>query len=104
MVPKTTTFKQVKSQAAATRAKLKGEKSGSGGAAAAAAADDAEAAPPNGHSTSSNKKQKSTINGTNGFSSRSRMSMDGGDPSSQLEMEMREAARHGRDGDVDMTG
>jgi hypothetical protein len=46
------------------------------------------------------------MNGTNGFSSRSRLSMDGGDPSSQLEMEMREAARQGQrqDGDVDMTG
>jgi hypothetical protein len=69
------------------------------------AAAEAEAAgPPNG--STSNKKQKSIVNGTNGFSSRSRLSMDGGDPSSQLEMEMREAARQGQrqDGDVDMTG
>ncbi|KAK1825700.1 DNA polymerase epsilon subunit C [Podospora conica] len=98
VVPKTTTFKQVKSQAAATRAKLKGEKSGAGAAAAGA---DADVVPPNGHT--SNKKQKSIMNGTNGFSSRGRLSLDGGDPSSQLEMEM-EMRQAARDGDVDMTG
>ena len=95
MVPKTTTFKQVKSQAAATRAKLKGEKSGDGAAAA-------EAAPV---ANGSSKKQKSIMNGTSGFPSRGRASIDG-DPNSQLEMEMRQAARQGQgqDGDVDMTG
>ncbi|KAK0715886.1 histone-fold-containing protein [Lasiosphaeris hirsuta] len=106
IIPKTSTYKQVKSQAAVTRAKLKGEKSGPAGAAAAGPADEEEdlAAMPNG------KKQKSIMNGaggnsTNGFS-RSRVLSVDEDPNAQLEMEMRQAhrSRQSQDGDVDMTG
>ncbi|KAK3688357.1 histone-fold-containing protein [Podospora appendiculata] len=119
VVPKTSTFKQVKSEAAATRAKLKGEKSADGTStstdpAAAAAAgiiiDDQDrplsTRMPNG------KKQKSIINGssgqTNGFSRARVLSSASEDPNAQLELEMRQAQRsqgttNGGE-DVDMTG
>ncbi|KAK0620392.1 histone-fold-containing protein [Immersiella caudata] len=98
VIPKTTTYKQVKNQAAATRAKLKGEKTAE---APDGREDDVEQ--PNG------KKQKSIMNGTgtgssstNGFSRAQVLSDE--DPSSQLELEMRQAQRAPGDGDVDMTG
>lgn len=107
IIPKTSTYKQVKSQAAATRAKLKGEKSGPAGDAAAGPVDDDEdlASMPNG------KKQKSIMNGagsnsTNGFSRSRVLSSADEDPNAQLEMEMRQAhwSRPSQGGDVNMTG
>ena len=96
VIPKTTTYKQVKNQAAATRAKLKGEKTGE-----APDGRDDDVEQPNG------KRQKSIMNGmgtgsTNGFSRAQVLSDE--DPSSQLELEMRQAQRAPGDGDVDMTG
>ncbi|KAK0641645.1 histone-fold-containing protein [Cercophora newfieldiana] len=98
VIPKTTPYKQIKAQAAATRAKLKGEKS-----AGAAEGDHDVSEQPNG------KKQKSTVNGTGGGSSTNGVSrqslLSEGDPSSQLELEMRQAQRAAPgDGDVDMIG
>ncbi|KAK5657768.1 hypothetical protein OQA88_2841 [Cercophora sp. LCS_1] len=90
IIPKTTTYKQVKSQAAAQRAKLKGEK---GVGAAEGATEDGLA--------NGKKQQKSIMNGTNGLS-HNHMPLDE-DPNTQLELEMRQASRH-QDGDVDMTG
>ncbi|KAK1750968.1 histone-fold-containing protein [Echria macrotheca] len=101
VVPKTTTYKQVKAQAAATRAKLKGEKAAGEGTADQVG------------QLSNGKKKGGSVNGsgaagsssapTNGFS-RGRLLVDD-DPSSQLELEMRQAQSQGDgDGDVDMTG
>ncbi|KAJ9148986.1 hypothetical protein NKR23_g4496 [Pleurostoma richardsiae] len=96
-IPKMAPYKQIKDQAAATRAHLRGEKAGEG----------TQAQHSNG------KKQKSTVNGAR----RSMSSANGTgpsrgpgaeeDPNAQLEMEMemRQAAgAGGDDGDVDMTG
>lgn len=77
----------MKDQAAATRAKLKGEKK-------AGAVAEEPAGLPNG------KKQK-TNGHANGVAAQKIMADD--DPSAQLEMEMRQAER-GHDGDIDMTG
>lgn len=85
VVPKTTSYSKVKDQAAATRAKLQGEKKASGGAAEL----------PNG------KKHK-TNGHVNGVTSAQKILADD-DPSAQLEMEMRQAQRS-QDEDVDMTG
>ncbi|KAK3323653.1 histone-fold-containing protein [Cercophora scortea] len=117
VVPKTSTFKQVKSEAAATRAKLKGEKSADGTSDPAGIIiddNDADKRPsttrmPNG------KKQKSIINGsggqTNGFSRARVLSSASEDPNAQLELEMRQAQRSRgtvnggeEEEDVDMTG
>ena len=98
VIPKTAPYKQVKNQAAATRAKLKGEKTTDASAAGRAAED--------GEPLLNGKKQKSAVNGSaNGFS-RSRLLSTDEDPSSQLELEMRQAhrPRPSQDGDVDMTG
>ncbi|KAK4204834.1 histone-fold-containing protein [Triangularia verruculosa] len=104
VVPKTTSYKDVKGKAAAARTRVKGEKSGA--AAAAAAAADAErggeGAMPNG------KKHKAT-NGThsspaNGIQRSRILSSDSGDPNAQLEAEAELARRGGSGEDVNMTG
>jgi ABC-type uncharacterized transport system YnjBCD ATPase subunit len=87
VIPKTASYSKVKDQAAATRAKLKGEKK-------AGAAAEEPAGLPNG------KKPK--VNGTTNGLAAPRLLTDD-DPSAQLEMEMRQAHRE-EDGDVDMTG
>ncbi|KXX83387.1 DNA polymerase epsilon subunit C [Madurella mycetomatis] len=101
IIPKTSSYKDVKGKAAAARARLKGEKSGVAGE------DDRPTdGMPNG------KKAKSIMNGggsspsTNGFSRSRVLSSDGGDANAQLEAEMLQAQRSqaGQDGDVDMTG
>ncbi|KAL2260755.1 hypothetical protein VTK26DRAFT_5147 [Humicola hyalothermophila] len=99
VIPKTASYKDVKGKAAAARARLNGEKS-----AATAAEDDRPTdSMPNG------KKPKSIINGskgspaTNGFPKSHMLSSPAGDPSAQLELEMRQAEQS-HDGDVDMTG
>ncbi|KAK3901619.1 histone-fold-containing protein [Staphylotrichum tortipilum] len=101
VIPKTTSYKEVKAKTAAARARVSSEKSGATGAAAGTAGADAL---PNGK-----RAPKSIMNGhgSNGLSvnglSRSRMlSSDAADPNDQLEMEMRQAQR--MDEDVDMTG
>jgi hypothetical protein len=100
VVPKTSSYKDIKAKAAAARARVSGEKT----AAAAAAAEDERPsdAAPNG------KRAKSHVNGNgsavNGAASRSRvLSSDAADPNDQLELEMRQA-QQSHDGDVDMTG
>lgn len=94
VIPKTTTYKQIKSQAAATRAKLRGEKPV-----------DAGQGQPDITEQPNGKKQKSLTNGTGtaSMNGASRPSLEG-DPNSQLELEMRQAQRASGDGDVDMTG
>ncbi|KAL2133316.1 hypothetical protein VTI74DRAFT_2546 [Chaetomium olivicolor] len=101
MIPKTTSYKEVKAKTAAARARV----SGGGDKPAGAAADDdrPREGMPNG------KKPKSAaVNGgsgsatTNGISRVRILSSDAIDPNDQLEMEMRQAQGH--DGDVDMTG
>ncbi|KAL2164714.1 hypothetical protein VTH06DRAFT_9 [Thermothelomyces fergusii] len=96
VIPKTTSYKEVKSKAAAARARINGEMP--------AEADRPADGLPNG------KRSKSSImNGSAGSAaangaSRGRVqSTDAADPSDQLETEMRQAQQH-RDGDVDMTG
>ncbi|KAK4246449.1 histone-fold-containing protein [Corynascus novoguineensis] len=99
VIPKTTSYKEVKGKAAAARARMSGEKT----AGTAAAEEDRPAdGVPNG------KRSKSIMNGTaspaaNGLSRGRVLSSDVVDPSDQLEMEMRQAQQH-HDGDVDMTG
>lgn len=98
IIPKTTSYKEVKGKSAAARARLNGDKS----AAAAAQDDRPTEGMPNG------KKPKSIMNGsaspaTNGFSRSHMLSSPAGDPSAQLELEMRQAEQS-HDGDVDMTG
>lgn len=90
VVPKTATYRQVKDQAAATRAKLKGEKKTTDESAAAGM--------PNG------KRQKSVASAgdANGRPA-SRAALGDDDPSAQLELEMRQARQEG-DEDVAMTG
>jgi hypothetical protein len=85
----------VKDQAAATRAKLQGEKKAGAGATAVGEEPAAAAGQPNG------KKHK-TNGHANGVAAPAKILADD-DPSAQLEMEMRQAQR-GTDGDVDMTG
>jgi DNA polymerase epsilon subunit 4 len=119
IVPKTATLRQVKDQAAATRAKLRGETNKN---VPANGGDDATV--PNG------KKQKTMANGSGSSPGERGHKVNGGgssgtnaldmssvliadeDPSAQLELEMRQANRgheqgqsgQGGDGDVDMTG
>lgn len=101
IIPKTTSYKEIKAKAAAARARVSGEKT-----AAAAAAVEAERPTdgvPNG------KRQKSIMNGNgapppaaNGFTRVRVLSSDAVGPNDQLEMEMRQAQE--QDGDVSMTG
>ncbi|KAK4155029.1 hypothetical protein C8A00DRAFT_42336 [Chaetomidium leptoderma] len=98
IIPKTTSYKEVKGKTAAARARVSGEKSGK-----AAAGEDERPTDgmPNG------KRPKSIMNGNgspaaNGLSRSRVLSSDAVDPNDQLEMEMRQAEQH--DGDVDMTG
>ncbi|KAL2019291.1 hypothetical protein VTK56DRAFT_9758 [Thermocarpiscus australiensis] len=102
VIPKTTPYKEVKSKAAATRAKLNGQKP----AGAAGEEERPTDGVPNG------KKPKSILNGSgpspllNGFSRSRVLSTEAADPSSQLELEMSQAQQShgGQDGDVDMVG
>jgi DNA polymerase epsilon subunit 4 len=92
VIPKTTSYSKVKDQAAATRAKLQGDKKAGG--AGVVGEEPPAAGLPNG------KKHK-TNGHANGVAAQKMVADD--DPSAQLEMEMRQAQR-GHDGDVDMTG
>ncbi|KAL2173809.1 histone-fold-containing protein [Thermothelomyces heterothallicus CBS 202.75] len=100
VIPKTASYKEVKSKAAAARARINGE---TPAATASAETDRPTDGLPNG------KRSKSTINGSapsataNGASRGRVQSSDAADPSDQLETEMRQAQQH-HDGDVDMTG
>ncbi|KAK3294624.1 histone-fold-containing protein [Chaetomium fimeti] len=98
IIPKTTSYKEVKNKTAAARARVSGEKTGK---AAAAEEDRPKDGMPNG------KRPKSIMNGTaspaNGLARGAVLSSDAADPNDQLETEMRQAQEHD-DGDVDMTG
>lgn len=102
IIPKTTSYKEVKGKTAAARARVSGEKSGKAAAAAAAAAEDDRPTEgmPNG------KRPKSIMNGTapsaNGLTRVGVLSSDAIDPNDQLQTEMRQAQQ--QDEDVDMTG
>ena len=87
MIPKTTSYSKVKDQAAATRAKLKGEKKDGVASEERTNLPNGKKHKPNGHA--------------NGLAAPKLLTDD--DPSAQLEMEMRQAQR-GHDEDVDMTG
>jgi hypothetical protein len=99
IIPKTTSYKEVKAKTAAARAKVSGEKTAG---AVAAEEDRPTDGMPNG------KRPKSIMNGhgspavANGVPRGRVLSSDAVDPNDQLEMEMRQAQQH--DGDVDMTG
>jgi DNA polymerase epsilon subunit 4 len=98
IIPKTASYKAVKGQTAAARAKVSGDKTAG---AAAAEADRPTDGMPNG------KRPKSIMNGNgspaaNGISRGRVLSSDAVDPNDQLEMEMRQAQQ--QDEDVDMTG
>ncbi|KAI2466344.1 histone-fold-containing protein [Annulohypoxylon bovei var. microspora] len=101
IVPKTTQYKRIKAEAAATRAQL------SSNAPAAAAERSGEGRREAGkkHRASTSR---SSLNGSFVGASGARIvSDDDGtevDPADQLHNEMREASRGGRDEDVDMTG
>lgn len=97
VIPKTTPYSKVKDQAAATRAKLKGEKK------AGAAAGDAGEEPPAGQPNGKKHKTNGHANGVVAVAAAAPKILADDDPSAQLEMEMRQAER-GQDGDVDMTG
>ena len=104
VIPRTQPLKRIKEQAAATQAKLRGER----GPGAPAAEGEEVRRMPNG------KKQRSIVNGTgggsgggggagisvNGFGPSSRMLVDE-DPDEQLQLEMRRADREAR-GDEDV--
>ncbi|KAK4099621.1 histone-fold-containing protein [Parathielavia hyrcaniae] len=96
VIPKTTSYKEVKAKAAAARARVSGGKGG--GKAAAEGERPTDGGLPNG------KRPKTVVNGNgvNGLSRGRVLSSDAADPNDQLETEMREA--HRNDGDVDMTG
>ncbi|KAK3938791.1 hypothetical protein QBC46DRAFT_389403 [Diplogelasinospora grovesii] len=103
VIPKTTPYKAIKVQAAATRAKLTGQKT----AAAAPTTgpsketDERDAALPNGK-----KARTSGANGSGTFARERLLSSSDGDPSAQLELEMRQAQRSTgqQEEDVDMDG
>lgn len=99
IIPKTTSYKEVKGKAAAARARVSGEKSGKA-ATAAAEEDRPTEGMPNG------KRPKSIMNGNapsaNGLTRVGVLSSDAIDPNDQLETEMRQAQQ--QDEDVDMTG
>jgi DNA polymerase epsilon subunit 4 len=113
VIPKTAPFKQVKKQAAATRAKFAGDKGAAGKAADSqgrqAPDDDRDAGLPNGKKqrSSSSGDARPTTNGSssNGFSGPSSrhvlIATGDDDPNAQLELEARQARG---DEDVDMTG
>ncbi|KAI5463103.1 histone-fold-containing protein [Mariannaea sp. PMI_226] len=84
-VPKTVPFKKIKAAATATQARLRGENISSD-------------RPPNPNGTT-----KSIVNG-NSFGTPARQELRQGGPSAQLELEMRQAANKGHDGDVTMSG
>jgi len=96
VIPKTTPYSKIKDQAAATRAKLKGEKKAGG-----AAGDVCEEPPAVGQPNGKKHKPNGHANGVAAAAAPKILADD--DPSAQLEMEMRQAQR-GQDGDVDMTG
>ncbi|KAK3318682.1 histone-fold-containing protein [Apodospora peruviana] len=115
VVPKVATFKHVKSQAAATRAKLNGEKSAANNNGDAAAAAGEGSPLPNGSSKKAKVPVSAILNGTtttktNGFISHGRGVLSSEeDPNAQLELEMRQAQQLSQqpphdDGDVDMIG
>ena len=116
MIPRTQPLKRIKEQAAATQAKLRGERRGLGDAVGAEPQGDGGAQlRPNG------KKQRSLVNGAgagsgsgagagasrgsisvNGFGPSGRMLVDE-DPDEQLQLEMQRADREGQaDDDVIM--
>lgn len=85
IVPKTVPYKKVKASAAATQARLRGEKTVQDGS-----------KPP----ATSNGNSKGKV--LNGGTHKTDEKME--DPNDQLELEMRQAAGANRDGDVAMTG
>jgi hypothetical protein len=99
IIPKTTSYKEIKGKTAAARARVSGEKT-----AGAAAAEDERPTDgmPNG------KRPKSIMNGrtasptANGLPRGRVLSSDAVDPNDQLETEMKQAQQN--DEDVDMTG
>ncbi|KAK0672760.1 histone-fold-containing protein [Cercophora samala] len=105
VVPKTTSYKDVKGKAAAARTRVKGgDKPGAsaaaGGAGAGGVAEQTEGM-PNGKKHKANGTHSSPNGG--GIQRSRILSSDSGDPNAQLEAEA-ELARRGGDGDVDMTG
>ena len=104
IIPKTTSYKEVKGKTAAARARVSGEKGDKAAAAAAAAAATEDDRPTEG--MPNGKRPKSIMNGTaspaNGLSRAGVLSSDAIDPNDQLETEMRQAQQ--QDEDVDMTG
>lgn len=103
VVPKTTPYSQIKSQAAAQRAKLTG-------GTAAAAAEAAAANGPGDLEGQANVKKPKLLNGTieNAFAKSRVLAPEGpADPNSQLQMEMEQRQGQGQQlggEDVDMTG
>lgn len=102
IIPKTTSYKDIKGKAAAARARLKGEKAG------AAGEDDR---PTDGFMPNGKKPKSIIMNGsgpsppTNGFSRSRVLSSDAAEPNAQLEADMIQArSQGGNDNDVDMTG
>ncbi|KAM7200073.1 Histone-fold-containing protein [Naviculisporaceae sp. PSN 640] len=114
IVPRTTPFKAVKAKAAATRAKVKGEKVTTNDDTNGEGVRNGDSVLPilNGSSSSSSKKPKSNGTPTTNGTGRSRgpgFHLSEEDPNAQLELEMRQASQHhlsqqNGDGDVDMTG
>ena len=106
VIPKAQSYKKIKEQAAARRAKVQGL-NGPQNAAAAAAGESTAAQPANGKKS----KAAAALNGTagaNGAGASSapgsrRATLDAEDPSAQLELEMRQA-HAANDEDVEMTG
>ncbi len=104
VIPKAQSYKKIKEQAAARRAKVQGFNGPKN-----AAAGESTAAPP--AATANGKKSKVAVNGAagaNGAGASSapgsrRATLDAEDPSAQLELEMRQA-HAGDDEDVEMTG
>ncbi|KAK4141064.1 histone-fold-containing protein [Dichotomopilus funicola] len=112
IIPKTTSYKDIKGKAAAARARVNGDKSAAAAAAAGASTceDDrpTDGVLPNGKRAKSSSAGVTNGSATNGASRSSGagsskvLSSDAVDPNDQLELEMRQAQEH--DGDVDMTG
>ncbi|KAK9424348.1 putative Histone-fold-containing protein [Seiridium unicorne] len=107
LVPKTVKFKDIKAAAAATRASLRGERSGDN-----AEEEEPRAPIPNGTKKHKASASRSSLNGNidigsmlgngNGARPRGQSDADDGpaDPNDQLQLEMRQA--EGNDGDVEM--
>ncbi|KAL9947265.1 hypothetical protein D7B24_006195 [Verticillium nonalfalfae] len=116
VIPKTTTYKKIKGQAQATRARVAGEKVAADETLPALAGTKKSRAAgagtgTNGAADTGALRPGGGANGVNGTASRggpgaasaaSAAAMD--DPSAQLQAEMRQAAGADHDGDVDMTG